>query len=379
MTVSYEEFLTQAQSLAAASSQLGDGWELNHVRTTDGPEETAYLVKRETRTVHFDAHVHPRDFNGVEVPREHDETEENVGDDDPAAWSPCENEKDFPEIPEPETVHFEYHVIHSQFYQVPVLYFSASYSSGQSLPLEVVWKLLSPVHSCREKPEWGLVTQQEHPLLFRPYYFIHPCHTSDVMATALQSGEETRDMTCREAMEKDMDRDGGKKMCRETSDDVGSVEEKRTNEGTSKRGNEDKATVMQRHTDEERGKREISDTLTQKGGKKIADDGHVKLNSRHIDEESGKREIKQPWGMNNGAGQEGRVVAATHTVDVGESGLGAQDRIEGGEMRAPMANSGHDKLGTMYPSNYLLCWLSMFGPVIGLVVPLAYLHLITSS
>ena len=35
--------------------------------------------------------------------------------------------------------------------------------------------------------KWGLVTQQEHPLLFRPFYHIHPCHTATVMERAVQT------------------------------------------------------------------------------------------------------------------------------------------------------------------------------------------------
>lgn len=28
---------------------------------------------------------------------------------------------------------------------------------------------------------YSVITQQEHPLLFRPFFIIHPCHTGDLL------------------------------------------------------------------------------------------------------------------------------------------------------------------------------------------------------
>lgn len=177
MTVSYEEFVRQARGLVAMSERLQDGWELRHIRTTDTPEETAYLAKKCTKVVDFHDRGNPA--GNLETPLG-DENTENIEDEDPSALhSFCR----------PSVVHFEYHVVYSPSYQVPVLYFNATFPSGKLIPLQEVWQLLSPAHvRSGSGTEWGTVTQQEHPLLCCPFYHLHPCHTADVMGTAVQNG-----------------------------------------------------------------------------------------------------------------------------------------------------------------------------------------------
>lgn len=180
MTISYEEFVRQARGLVAASERLQDGWELRHIRTTDTPEETAYLAKKSTKVAPFHDRGNPAgNISELETPLE-DGNQENIEDEDPSALhSFCR----------PTVVHFEYHVVYSPSYRVPVLYFNATFPSGKLIPLQEVWQLLSPAHvRSGSGTEWGTVTQQEHPLLCCPFYHIHPCHTADVMGTALQNG-----------------------------------------------------------------------------------------------------------------------------------------------------------------------------------------------
>ena len=182
MTLSYQykDFEHQARDLAAASGKLGDGWELKHVRTTDGPEMTAFLAKSLTQMVEFEE----PDEEALETQGVIVGSDGKFGDDDPAT---CSSSNNFPANGKHSVaVYFEYHVIYSPTYQVPVLYFTASYSSGKQLPLEKVWQLLSPVHTKGGGMKWGLVTQQEHPLFSRPFYHIHPCHTATVMERAVQ-------------------------------------------------------------------------------------------------------------------------------------------------------------------------------------------------
>lgn len=172
MTVSYSDFIIEARELVTISQRLGDGWELRHVKTTDGPEETVYLAKKTTTIM------------DLSPPDEQDSTLnignlENIEDEDPAVLH---------HFPRSTVVNFEYHVVHSPSYLVPMLFFTASYQSGKLVPLVDIWKLLSPVHVPRDSGmEWESVTQLEHPLLGRPFYHIHPCHTASVMATILQT------------------------------------------------------------------------------------------------------------------------------------------------------------------------------------------------
>lgn len=78
---------------------------------------------------------------------------------------------------------FEYQIIYSDSYSVPVLYFNVYRQDGSLLPLPLVWELV-PDHY-RERlasDKWTFLTQTEHPYLGRPFYQLHPCHTDKLMA-----------------------------------------------------------------------------------------------------------------------------------------------------------------------------------------------------
>lgn len=67
---------------------------------------------------------------------------------------------------------FEYTVIHSESYEVPVMYFSVHKQDGSIAELEEVF--INPI-------EESVVSQVEHPILFRPFYQVHPCKTREFM------------------------------------------------------------------------------------------------------------------------------------------------------------------------------------------------------
>ena len=119
------------------SEGLQDGWELRHTRTTDTPEETVYLAKKCTKVVALHDRGNPTgNISELETSLE-DGNPENIEDEDPSALhSFCR----------PDVVHFEYHVVYSPSYRVPVLYFNATFHSGKLVPLQDVWQLLSPAH-----------------------------------------------------------------------------------------------------------------------------------------------------------------------------------------------------------------------------------------
>eukprot|EP00057_Strongylocentrotus_purpuratus_P010345 XP_011664819.1 PREDICTED: ubiquitin-like-conjugating enzyme ATG10 [Strongylocentrotus purpuratus] len=81
-----------------------------------------------------------------------------------------------------ESCQFEYHIIHSASYNVPVLYFTACKSDGKLLTLEEVWRQVPGSYQERLRHQrWTFITQQEHPLLGRPFFQLHPCRTADLM------------------------------------------------------------------------------------------------------------------------------------------------------------------------------------------------------
>ncbi|XP_045788804.1 ubiquitin-like-conjugating enzyme ATG10 [Trifolium pratense] len=88
--------------------------------------------------------------------------------------------------PEFEANHYDFHIVYSPSYRVPVLYFRSYYSDGQPLPLSEIEKDL-PGHSAELllESKWTFITQEEHPYLNRPWYKLHPCGTRDWMKLLL--------------------------------------------------------------------------------------------------------------------------------------------------------------------------------------------------
>ncbi|RUS76230.1 hypothetical protein EGW08_016003 [Elysia chlorotica] len=85
--------------------------------------------------------------------------------------------------PQQTLLTYEYHVLYSDSYSVPVLYLNIFTTDGKLLPLNEVWNLCPTNYQAHIKEnKWTTLTQQEHPLLGRPYLQLHPCHTADLMA-----------------------------------------------------------------------------------------------------------------------------------------------------------------------------------------------------
>ncbi|KAL0369892.1 UNVERIFIED_CONTAM: Ubiquitin-like-conjugating enzyme ATG10 [Sesamum angustifolium] len=86
--------------------------------------------------------------------------------------------------------HYDFHVVYSASYRVPVLYFraycSASSPDGQPLLLDDMEKDL-PLNSVEQltRSQRMFITQEEHPQLNRPWYTLHPCGTSEWMKLLL--------------------------------------------------------------------------------------------------------------------------------------------------------------------------------------------------
>ncbi|XP_051142309.1 ubiquitin-like-conjugating enzyme ATG10 isoform X3 [Andrographis paniculata] len=77
---------------------------------------------------------------------------------------------------------FDFHVVYSASFRVPVLFFRAYCSDGQPLLLDDIEKDIS-ISAAEQltKSKWTFITQEEHPHLNRPWYMLHPCATSEWM------------------------------------------------------------------------------------------------------------------------------------------------------------------------------------------------------
>nr|AWV66634.1 ubiquitin-like--conjugating enzyme ATG10 [Brachionus rotundiformis] len=88
-----------------------------------------------------------------------------------------------------EIITIVYHIIYSESYAVPVLYLNISKSNGSIFKYDEIYSFYN-LNQVSNYQESGLIlTQQEHPLLFKPFYFMHPCKTSQWM-------NETKLSTC---------------------------------------------------------------------------------------------------------------------------------------------------------------------------------------
>ncbi len=198
-TISYEEFQRLAEKLVKKSDLLKDGWTLNNWSSAAGlkghDEARVYLVKKCTQRLQTAIEHGKADKNDFEDAQEEKKLSELAGDvsgledeDDPASLG-SRDEHILDKSSgggEGTWVCLEYHVVHSVSYQVPILYFNASYTNGRPLPLNDIWRLLSLRFVSTDANKWGLLTQQEHPYLGQPFYHIHPCHSAEVMDKALQ-------------------------------------------------------------------------------------------------------------------------------------------------------------------------------------------------
>eukprot|EP00035_Acanthoeca_spectabilis_P027703 m.467532 g.467532 ORF g.467532 m.467532 type:complete len:231 (+) comp26452_c0_seq1:124-816(+) len=93
-----------------------------------------------------------------------------------------------------DTAVFEYHVVYSQAYAVPVLYFRVTEMDGTLINKnEAVWKYLpgSGGDTLEQMQKHMAVSQADHPALQLPFFFVHPCRTSEAMAATSVDHQQT--------------------------------------------------------------------------------------------------------------------------------------------------------------------------------------------
>ncbi|EKM59638.1 uncharacterized protein PHACADRAFT_86031, partial [Phanerochaete carnosa HHB-10118-sp] len=92
-------------------------------------------------------------------------------------------------------------VVFSQSFQVPALYFSIHHSNGVPLTLEEIvlssMFLRSALPGTRrtsfalETPDssFAMLSQGEHPTLNTPCWYLHPCHTAEVVDEIMKEAD----------------------------------------------------------------------------------------------------------------------------------------------------------------------------------------------
>lgn len=93
--------------------------------------------------------------------------------------------------PKQEKYGYNYHIVYSFSYRVPVLYFRGYRCDGQILTFEEIQNdLPDSSTSLLKESKWTFMTQEEHPFLCCPWFTLHPCGTSDWMKLLIGGNQQ---------------------------------------------------------------------------------------------------------------------------------------------------------------------------------------------
>lgn len=163
MVLSWKNYLDCLNHFLTVSASVNDGWQMIDKSDSELEKlpENCYLMKKvvESCATSYSEKDEPLSF------------EENIEQDTSSLQS--SSKQGF------ETLVWEYHILYSTSYSVPVLYFNVRNTAGKLLSLGDVWNILN-VSKEELKDKWSFVSQQEHPILLRPYFYLHPCKSFEL-------------------------------------------------------------------------------------------------------------------------------------------------------------------------------------------------------
>jgi len=179
-TLSWESFARGGQHILRVSNAIGDRWQF---RGTWDEYCGGYLVKRMEEPIAgslilADAAADVNDADDASDAGEADclqiATSAQVEQDDGCVA-----------IDQLDDFYIkELHIVYSMAHNVPVLFLKVWKRDGSCLPVDYLWKGFTTILRADDDALNRLrtLTQQEHPFLGEPWYFLHPCHTADLMA-----------------------------------------------------------------------------------------------------------------------------------------------------------------------------------------------------
>ena len=91
-----------------------------------------------------------------------------------------------PQGSEKEPIQWDFSIIYSEAYRAPVLYFRVQTLEGSPCGRSKVLDLL-PKQAIIDS--WDFVSQEEHPFLGSPYFFLHPCQTNSRLSLVMMGSD----------------------------------------------------------------------------------------------------------------------------------------------------------------------------------------------
>lgn len=153
-TVTWEEFLDDANGLLSVSERIADGWELRGNKVEPGG---AYLYRRAKRFV--PAEIGPEADCDFALQRR-----------DPFEAETTDHER---------PLLTEYHILWSMSYAVPVLYFNGWYSDFPGINPVTVEEAQRLTPGAELK--YTELSQAMHPILGTPFLQLHPCMSRELL------------------------------------------------------------------------------------------------------------------------------------------------------------------------------------------------------
>jgi len=87
---------------------------------------------------------------------------------------------------EKEPIQWDFSIVYSETYRAPVLYFRVQNLEGSPCGRSKVLDLL-PSQAIIDS--WDFVSQEEHPFLGIPYFFLHPCQASTRLSLVMMGSD----------------------------------------------------------------------------------------------------------------------------------------------------------------------------------------------